>query len=111
MHSATIIGVPPSRMKRLFGLICWAHWLAFPSAINTCERLIEQFRPVCNVKGYAITGSTMVTCIQGANYGVSYSSQLDAAEKNGITPGAMSNHLTAAKVTKRYGTKFKRGSL
>lgn len=86
--------------------------ISVPECNQHMRALIEQFRPVCNIKGYAITGSTMVTCTQGANAGTSYSSQLDAAEKNGLTPGAMSNHLNGRKGYEVIrGMKFKRGSL
>ncbi len=76
------------------------------------RRMINEFRPEANIKGYAVTGSTMITCIQGVNAGASYPSQLEAAQKNGITPGALSNHLNGRPGYDTIrGMKFKRGSI
>lgn len=90
----TILGISPNVID------CNQHFRA----------LYNQFRPIANIKGYVIAGKSLVTCVQGTNAGQTYSSQFEAAERNGITPGAMSNHLNGRTGYEHIrGMKFVRG--
>ncbi len=81
---------------------------------NDCYRyqsnLIRQFRPIANVQGFKITGKNVITCTQGPNEGKTYGTVTEAAERNGISQPAMSNHLNGRKGYEMLrGMKFKRG--
>lgn len=85
----------------------------FPGMIEAQTALrmaFNEIRPEANIKGYQRTGRTTVMCIEGENKGKVYPSASVAALENGITPGAMSNHLNG-----RHGffsiknMKFQRG--
>lgn len=72
--------------------------------------LFNEMRPEANVRGHVISGKSLVTCITGQNAGTVYSSQHEAAERNGITPGALSNHLNGRVGYENIrGMKFVRG--
>lgn len=74
--------------------------------------LYDQLRPIANVQGFVQFGKSLVTCIAGPNVNVTYSSQLEAARYNGITPGTMSNHLNGRPGYENIrGMKFVRGGV
>jgi hypothetical protein len=74
------------------------------------EVIVKQSRPIANIKGYRQHGKTMVTCIQGSNVGKVYNTTTEAAELNGVSQPAMSNHLNGRPGYETLrGMKFKRG--
>lgn len=84
------------------------------SDINQCYKfqrdLIAQYKPICNMLGYQISGKNVITCIQGPNAGTTYGTTTEAAERNGLSQPSLSNHLNGKKgYTFVRGMKFKRG--
>lgn len=79
-------------------------------AIRALRRMYDEARPPANVGGYQLGRQTVVTCVQGDNAGKTYNSATDAALQNGISPGALSNHLNGRRGYDNIrGMKFKRG--
>lgn len=79
-------------------------------AQTALRTMFNEIRPECNIKGYQYSGRMHVICIEGENKGVTYKSAAEAALQNGISPGAMSNHLNghAGYLTVK-SMKFQRG--
>lgn len=56
--------------------------------------MVKQFRPLANITGYSnVNSRAVITCIEGPQAGVTYRNQTEAAQRNGLSQGAISNHL------------------
>ena len=70
----------------------------------------NEMRPPANVSGYQLSRQTVITCLTGENAGMTYESATEAAKKNGISAGALSNHLNGRSgYANIRGMTFKRG--
>lgn len=79
-------------------------------AHNALRRMYDEARPPANVSGYQLSRQTVVTCIAGDNINKTYASATEAALQNGISAGALSNHLNGRRGYDNIrGMKFKRG--
>lgn len=86
---------------------------SFPLEIDAhrhASKMVQQFRPICNVVGFKVSGRHAITCIQGPNAGTTYGTVTEAAERNGMSQPSLSNHLNAVRGYETVkGMKFKRG--
>lgn len=79
-------------------------------AQTALRQLFNECRPEANVKGYLQSRKTTVTCVEGANKGSTYESITECALRNGISQGALSNHLNGRPGYESVlGNKFMRG--
>ncbi len=82
-----------------------------PIDANKALRMMyDQFRPDANVNGYMIGGKMIISCTEGENAGKTWETSNQCAIENGISAGALSNHLNGRIGYDHVrGMKFKRG--
>ena len=74
--------------------------------------LVKQFRPLANITGYSqVNSRAIITCVEGPQVGTTYRNQTEAAQRNGISQSAISNHLNGVPGYETVrGCKFTRGA-
>lgn len=99
-------GVPDARRNSLWGktfhnttfrMVIVGIASNLPEAANYRSKLIQQFRPPCNVNGFDVTGHGIRTAIMCNETGETFDTISAAAEAHGVSQSQISSHLAGRK--------------